>query len=169
MPEMSQPRDLFLAELQDVYYVEQTLVKTLPKLAKEATDDDLTKAFDGHLAETKGHVDNLQAVFKSIGETARAKQCPGIDGIKAEHDEFMKEEDPTPEICDLFLTGAAARTESYEIAAYTGLVTMAKALGEKEAAGLLEQNLSQEKEAQKKVDTIARRLSKASTQEVARV
>ena len=31
---------------------------------------------------------------------------------------------------DAFLTGAGARTEHYEIAAYTGLVTMAKAMGE---------------------------------------
>ena len=35
----------------------------------------------------------------------------------------------------MFLTGAAARTEHYEIAAYTGLITMAKALGETDAAG----------------------------------
>ena len=38
MGEMTDPRELFLHELGDVLYVEQTLVKTLPKLQKEATD-----------------------------------------------------------------------------------------------------------------------------------
>ena len=36
--EMSDPRDLFLHELGDVLYAEQTLVKALPKLQEEASD-----------------------------------------------------------------------------------------------------------------------------------
>ncbi len=60
----------------------------------------------------------------------------------------------------MFLTGAAARTEHYEIAAYTGLVTMARALGEREVVPLLEANLKQEKETLRAVEKIGRRLSK---------
>jgi ferritin-like metal-binding protein YciE len=63
---------------------------------------------------------------------------------------------------DAFLTGAAARAEHYEIAAYTGLVNKARALGEREAVDLLQENLRQEKEALKKVETISKRLLKAS-------
>ena len=62
---------------------------------------------------------------------------------------------------DAFLTGAAARAEHYEIAAYTGLVNQARALGEREAVELLQQNLRQEKEALKKVESISKRLLKA--------
>ena len=162
MPQMTDPRELFVHELRDVFYVEKTLTKTLPKLAKEASDEELRDAFEAHLGETEEHVRNLEAVFDSIGEKASAEPCPGIDGIKAEHDEFMEEEDPSDEICDMFLTGAAARTESYEIAAYTGLLTMAKALGERDAASLLDENLKQEKEALGTVEKISRRLSKAA-------
>ena len=61
---------------------------------------------------------------------------------------------------DAFLTGAAARAEHYEIAAYTGLVNQARALGEREAVELLQENLKQEKEALKKVETISKRLLK---------
>ena len=39
--------------------------------------------------------------------------------------------------------GAAARTEHYEIAAYNSLIEMARALGESEAVGLLEENLKE--------------------------
>ena len=60
----------------------------------------------------------------------------------------------------MFLTGAGARTEHYEIAAYTGLVTMADALGEKDAAKLLRTNLEQETAALDKLTTISKTLSR---------
>jgi ferritin-like metal-binding protein YciE len=144
---MDDPRELFLHELGDLLYTENTLVKSLPKLAKEASDRELQKGFEAHLEETRKHVDNLKQVFDAIGEKPKAEQCPGIDGITKEHDEFMREEKPSPQITDMFLTGAGARAEHYEIAAYTGLIAMAKALGESDALPLLQANLEQEKAA----------------------
>ena len=58
------------------------------------------------------------------------------------------------------MTGAAVRTEHYEIAAYTGLVTMADALGETKASTLLQRNLKQEVAALNKLNRIAKRLAK---------
>lgn len=161
MSTMTDPRELFLHELGDVLYAEQVLVKALPKLAREATDKELKKSFQDHLEETRQQVENVKRAFDAVGEKATAEKCPGIEGIKAEHDEFMSEENPSPEVCDMFLTGAGARTEHYEIAAYSGLVTMARALGETEAAKLLSQNLGQEKDALKKLESVSKRLAKA--------
>jgi len=62
-------------------------------------------------------------------------------------------------VLDMFLTGAAARTEHYEMAAYTGLITMAKALGKTDAANLLGENLKQEKAALETVTTISEKLA----------
>ena len=90
---------------------------------------------------------------------AKAEKCPGIEGIKKEHDEFVSNESPSPEVLDAFLTGAGARTEHYEIAAYEGLVTMAEAMGEDEVARLLNENLEQEKKALSKMQTIGKRLA----------
>ena len=50
---MSDPRELFLHELGDVLYAENTLVKALPKLAEEASDEELTLGFEEHLEETR--------------------------------------------------------------------------------------------------------------------
>jgi len=158
---MNTPRDLFVHELGDILYAERTLVKTLPKLAAEATDSQLTAAFEEHLAETKGHVENIEAAFEAIGERAKAEKCPGIEGLKTEHDEFVSNEDPSPDVLDMFLTGAATRTEHYEIAAYTGLITMAEALGEDKAATLLTQNLKQEQSALKTITGISETLAGA--------
>ena len=158
---MTDPRELFLHELGDLLYAENTLVKTLPKLAREATDADLQEGFEAHLEETKLHVDKLKQVFELVGEKAKAEKCPAIDGITKEHDEFMSEEKPSPVITDMFLTGAGARTEHYEIAAYTGLITLAQALGEKGAVPLLQENLKQEEAALGKLEQAAKRLSRS--------
>jgi ferritin-like metal-binding protein YciE len=159
MPEMTKPRELLLHELRDIYYVEQQLVKMLPKLAGEARDAELKRGFEQHQRQTERHVKNVEAAFKELGVPATGEDCPGFDGLKEEHDEFMKEE-PSAQVRDMFLTGAASRTEHYEIAAYTGLVATARALGEKKVVTLLEKNLADEKETLRKVDTIGRRLGR---------
>ncbi len=157
---MTEPREVFLHELGDMLTAEKTIEKALPKLRQEATDDELARGFEHHLDETRQQIENLERVFESLGERPKAERCPGIEGIKAEHDEFMRERKPTEAICDLFLTGAAARTEHYEIAAYTGLVEMARALGERESALLLEENLRQEQEMLRAVESSSKRLMK---------
>ena len=157
--QMTDPRELFLHELGDVLYAERTLVKTLPKLEEEASDDELASGFAEHLEETRQHVTNLEQAFEALGEQVKAEKCPGIDGIKKEHDDFVANESPSPEVLDAFLTGAGARTEHYEIAAYEGLVTTAQAMGEDEVAQLLSENLEQEKAALSKIQTIGKRLA----------
>ena len=168
MPQMTTREALFVHELQDVYYAEKVVLKALPELAREATDRDLAKAFKTHLEETRGHVQNIEQVFRKLRKPMQTQTCPGIDGIKEEHDRFMSRQQPTEVIRDIFLTGAAARTEHYEIAAYTGLVGTAKALGERECAALLEENLREEKETLKKIETISKRLVKSSGKKPAR-
>jgi ferritin-like metal-binding protein YciE len=162
MPKMTSPEDLFMHELEDIYYAEQTLTKVLPKLAAESSDQELSKAFKSHLDETKQQIKNLEQVFKNMGEPVKGEKCPGIDGIKEEHETFMKENTPSPTVLNIHLTGAAARAEHYEIAAYTGLIEKARALGERDSVKLLQENLKQEKEAAKKVEAISKRMLKAS-------
>jgi ferritin-like metal-binding protein YciE len=160
MPTVTSPEQLFEHELQDIYYAEKTLTKVLPKLASEASDAELSRAFTSHQKETEKHVRNLEQIFTKIGKRPEATPCPGIDGIKKEHDEFVEDTMTSAKMLDAFLTGAASRAEHYEIAAYTGLVTQARALGEREVVPLLQENLKQEKDALKKVETISKRLLK---------
>lgn len=161
---ISDPRELFLHELGDVLTAEKTIVKMLPKLQKEAKDKQLAQGLEKHLKQTRDHVSNVEKAFKALGERPKPETCPGIEGIRTEHDTFMKQSRPTPEMVDVVLAGAATRTEHYEIAVYEGLVTMAKALGETEAARLLDQNLKQDKEMLKEAQANAKRLAKSTKQ-----
>jgi ferritin-like metal-binding protein YciE len=156
---MSEPRELFLHELGDVLYAERTLVKTLPTLQEEASDEELALGFGKHLDETQRHVKNVELAFEKLGEKPTAEKCPGIEGIKQEHDDFVSKKSPSQDVLDSFLTGAGARTEHYEIAAYEGLVTMAEAMGEIEVVELLTENLEQEKTALEKLNAIGKRLA----------
>ena len=168
MAGMSDPRELFLHELGDVLYAENTLVKALPTLAEEASDDELKVGFEEHLEETRQHVKNIEQAFEQLGEEPKAEKCPGIDGIKKEHDDFVSKESPSQDVLDSFLTGAGARTEHYEIAAYEGLVTAAKAMGETQVVDLLTQSLEQEKAALEKLQTIGKRLAQEGAKQQSR-
>ena len=159
MAEIATPRELFLHELGDILYVERKLSdEVLPKLIGEVQDDDLRKGLERHLEETRQHVTNVEQVFDTLGEEPQAEKCIGFEGLKKEHDQLVEE--AGADLVDLVDTGAAARTEHYEIAAYEGLIPMARALEEREAVDLLEENLKQEKEALREVESIAKRLSK---------
>ena len=83
--------DLFVHQLQDIYYAEKQLVKALPKMAEKATDKQLKQGFLTHLDETKTHVQRLEQVFQMHGAEVKAVDCPAIDGIIEEADEIAGE------------------------------------------------------------------------------
>jgi ferritin-like metal-binding protein YciE len=155
--EIRTPRDLFLHELGDILYVERKLVdEVLPKLIEEVGSAEFRKGLERHLDQTKGHITNLEQVFDMLGEEPKAEKCIGFEGLKKEHEELVGEADPS--LIDLIDTGAAARTEHYEIAAYSGLMEMARSLGETDAVSLLEENLKEEKEALREVESVTKTL-----------
>ena len=88
--------DLFVHQLQDIYYAEKQLVKALPKMAEKATDKQLKQGFLTHLDETKTHVQRLEQVFQMHGAEVKAVDCPAIDGILEEGTEIMEEHEPGP-------------------------------------------------------------------------
>jgi ferritin-like metal-binding protein YciE len=159
MGETRNAQELFLHELGDLLTAERTIEAMLPKLKDEAGDRELKRGFDRHLKETRKHVKTLEKTFESLGAPAKAQPCPGIEGIKREHDEFVSER-PPQEVLDVFLTGAAARTEHYEIASYESAISMARALGERDAVELLSGNLKDEKQMLKDAQKTGRRLGR---------
>jgi ferritin-like metal-binding protein YciE len=146
--------DAFIDELRDTYDAERQLTKALAKLAKAASSPDLQNAFETHLEETKGQIERLEEVFASVEEKPKGKHCDGIAGIIEEGKSIM-EEDFDEGTMDACLIAAGQRAEHYEMAAYGTLVAWAKAMGHTEAAGLLQQNLDEEKAADKKLSSLA--------------
>jgi ferritin-like metal-binding protein YciE len=136
-------QDLFLDTLKDIYYAENKILKALPKMAKAAKASELQAAFKKHLAETEGQVKRLEKIFDELGETAKGKKCPAIDGIIKEGDEVAKDYKGSPAI-DAGLLAAAQAVEHYEISRYGTLATWADELGHRDAARLLKATLNEE-------------------------
>jgi len=146
--------DLFVNQLQDIYYAEKQLVKALPKMANKATDQQLKQGFLTHLEETKTHVRRLEEVFKMHGATVKAIECPAIDGIIEEADEVAGEVDDKS-VLDAALINAAQAAEHYEIVRYGSLIAWARQLGRNDCAAILQTTLDEEKITDKKLTSIA--------------
>jgi ferritin-like metal-binding protein YciE len=141
-------------EIRDLYHAEKQLVKALPKMAKNATHEDLREAFEAHLEETREQVTRLEEVFEALGEKPRAKPCHGMMGIIEEGSEMMQEEEAGA-VLDAALIAAAQRVEHYEIGAYGTCAAWARLLGLDEVVTLLDQTLEEEKAADKKLTVLA--------------
>ena len=146
--------DLFIHQLQDVYYAEKQLVKALPKMAEKATSPQLKQAFQSHLAETKGHVSRVEQVFKMHGVEAKAVNCPAIDGIIEEADEVAGEI-ADKAVLDAALINAAQAAEHYEITRYGSLIAWARQLGRNDCASILQKTLDEEKITDQKLSSLA--------------
>jgi ferritin-like metal-binding protein YciE len=146
--------DLFVHQLQDIYYAENQLVKALPKMAEKATDPQLKQGFLTHLDETRTHLKRLEQVFGMHGAEVKAVDCPAIDGIIEEADEVIGEV-ADKAVLDAALINAAQAAEHYEITRYGSLIAWAKQLGRSDCAGVLQKTLEEEKETDKKLTMIA--------------
>src|SRR4030095_9965505 len=83
--------DLFLHTLQDIYYAENKIVKSLPEMIDNATDKQLKQGLQAHLGETEGHVKRLEQVFQLLGKKPKSVDCPAIDGIIDEAEDVTGE------------------------------------------------------------------------------
>ena len=146
--------DLFLHQLQDIYYAEQQLVRALPKMADKANDKQLKQDFLFHLEETRVHVQRLERVFEALGTKVKAIDCPAIDGIVDEAEETTGEV-ADQAVLDAALINAAQAAEHYEIARYGSLISWARQLGRSDVAGLLQKTLDEEKVTDRKLTTLA--------------
>jgi ferritin-like metal-binding protein YciE len=135
----------FMQQLQDVYWAERKLVKTLPKLSEAATSTRLKQAFNDHLEQTITHVARLENIFRLFNEEPKALKCPAMAGIVDEGSDIIDETDAGSAQRDVGLIFAAQKAEHYEIATYGGLVTLARTMGHDDAAELLDQTLAEEK------------------------
>jgi ferritin-like metal-binding protein YciE len=148
--------DLLLHGLKDIYYAENQIAKSLPKLIDKATNRDLSKGLKDHLEETKNQIARLDQVFQKLDEKPQGVKCPAIDGLISEADDVAGEVEDK-DVLDAAIVGAAQSVEHYEIARYGTLIAWAESLGRDDITRLLTTNLNEEKAADKKLSSVALR------------
>jgi ferritin-like metal-binding protein YciE len=148
-------RELLIEQLRDIYWAEKHLVKSLPKMEKAASSEDLAAAFSDHLAVTQDQVTRLEQVFEALGENPRGKKCEVMEGLVKEAESMIEDTEEGTSTRDAALIIAAQKVEHYEIASYGGLATLAKTLGENKVKELLGETLDEEKEADEVLTQLA--------------
>ena len=146
--------DLFVHTLQDIYYAEKQIEKSLPDMIEKATNQELTTGFKKHLEETKGQIQRLEEVFRMHGHEPKGVDCPAIDGILEEAEEIAGDI-ADKQTLDAALIAAAQAVEHYEITRYGTLIAWAKELGRPDCASVLQKNLDEEKTTDEKLTKLA--------------
>jgi len=147
-------REHLVEELNDLHDAEQQLIEALPQMAQRAASRELKAAFKTHLAQTRTHQRRVTQALRQLGEKPDGSTCEAMEGLIEEGEHLMKSAGPGA-LQDAMLITAAQKVEHYEIASYGTVRTYAQVVGERAVAKLLEQNLKEEKAADKKLTSIA--------------
>lgn len=145
---------LFVHELRDLYSAETQLLEALPKMSQAASHQELKDAFENHLEQTRGQVERLRDIFDRLGESPEGEHCEAMEGLVEEGEEIIEQQGDAI-VKDAALIAAAQRAEHYEISGYGTARTYANELGMSEAADLLDETLSEEKNTDEQLTKLA--------------
>jgi len=146
--------DLFEHQVQDLYSAEEQLIQALPKMARKSNDEELKKALNKHIEETKTHLNRLKSICDRLGINGNEEKCFAMEGLIRESDKFMQE-DMDEDVLDAGIVAEAQRIEHYEISAYGTAARFAKELGYDDIASTLKSTLDEEYNADDKLTSIA--------------
>lgn len=148
------PAELFIHDLSDTYSAEKQMTRSLPKLAKAATDPALAQAFEDHLEETRVQVERIEEIAETAGFKLKRIKCEGMAGLVEETLSMVDQVVEGP-VLDAALIASAQKAEHYEIAGYTSLILMATKLGYTDAVPLLRATLAEEEATDKRLGAMA--------------
>jgi len=152
---MENLEDLYLHTLQDLYSAEEQMIENLPKMAKAASSEELRRAFNEHLEETKRQRDRVAELFEELESEPEGPRCKGMEGIIKEGEELLKGKGTEKAVLDAALIAAAQKAEHYEIATYGTARTYAHQLGHDDAAATLDEILTEESKTNEKLTDLA--------------
>ncbi len=160
---ISNPRDLVLAQLDELLHVERRLAgAVLPELIEQVKHQALAEALREHLEQTRQHAGRLEQAFELLAAEPASSRSAAFEGLVADHDETGSQVKERA-LADVFHAAGAGRTEHLEIAAYTSLRALTTAQGLDEVTALLEANLDDERKALSRLEKLLPELSREAT------
>lgn len=147
-------QQLFVEQLRDLYDGEEQITKALPKLIEKASNNDLKSALQEHLDITRQQITRLDAVFQELGKKSSGETCKGMKGVIAEGEDLVSKGND-PAVIDASIITSCQRVEHYEMAGYGTVKTYARQLGLNRIGQVLDQILSEEKEADHKLTQLS--------------
>ena len=155
---MKTPQDLFIHELSDIHSGEQIVVQMLEQAQGMVQHPQLQEGLRMHAEQSRQQARRVEQVIQMMGAQPHPITCHAAEGLRQSLMEVVQS-NPSPEVLEGAVVAGAIKTEHLEIAAYTHLVEKARAMGQTEAAQLLQQNLQQEQHMLQQLEQIATQLS----------
>lgn len=159
---MQTPQDLFVHELSSVHRAEQIVVQMLEQAQDLVQNSQLKEGLQMHAEQSRQQAQRVEQIFQQMGVEPHPVTCHSAQGLQQELQDALSAQ-PSPQVVEGLVVAGACKTEHLEIAAYTGLVEKAQAMGQTQAVELLQQNLQEEQQMLQQVEQIAQQL----TQEMA--
>lgn len=132
-------KDLYIAELKDLYDANQQANVTVEKLIDAATSPDLKAALKRSIEGTKSGNQQVKAILESHGENTEAERCLGMKGLTREAEKHViSQEFGDDSVRDAMLISQYQRMAHYAITGYGSVEAFAKRLGALEDAQTLE-------------------------------
>ena len=136
---LNNTREVFGHKLGSALTMEQDVLGMLGDLEDKAQNDELKQQFRHHADETRQQIDNLEQVFRALGEEPDDSPCPVTKALDKEAKANIKMADDS--VVDAVILSGAAETEHHEIAVYEMLIAQAEQFDQAEIVQLLQQNL----------------------------
>lgn len=140
--------------LKDLYWAENHLSMVLPRMARAASLDTLKTAINNHTKETKEQSKRLEDAFELLGLTPKPKKCDAVEGLSMEGEKIIETTAPGSQVRNLGILMSSQKVEHYEMAAYTGLIALARSLGYDNIAETLTPSLEEEQASSQKLEDI---------------
>jgi ferritin-like metal-binding protein YciE len=148
-------KDMYLAELQELMDVEGQLAGALGRMAEAASHPSLKKALLRHGEETQAQRHRLDSILQKHGANPQAHTDQAMQALVKETDKMLamlKGDD----LRDAGLIASAQKLEHYEIAAYGTAAALAGQLELRDDQRMLHTSLEEERNA----DAILTKLAK---------
>jgi ferritin-like metal-binding protein YciE len=136
---LNNQRELFGHKLGSALTMEQDVLDMLGNLEEEAQRSELKQQFRHHAGESRQQIDNIEQVFRALGEEPDDSPCLVTKALDKQAKADIKMADD--ELVDAVILSGAAETEHHEIAVYESLLAEAEEFQNEEINRLLRQNL----------------------------
>jgi len=150
--------DLYLQTLAELFDAEKQLVKTLPKIAKAMTTDEVRQLFEKHTEETKVQMERLKQLMTQRG-VDQARKSKSMGGLVSETKDLLKEGASDPELLEAALVANAQKIEAQEITTYACAHNFARLLGFHDDLKPLEDSFHEEEQMEEKLSTLSESLN----------
>lgn len=148
-------RDLFVSDLQYLYYADRQLRKVFPRLGRAAASKSLQRLCREGVEYTSERLERLETIFGQLKISPRARTSHGMKGLLDEATQVARKGRLAGGVRDAALLAAIQRISHYGIASYGTAAAYADAVGEKRAARILARSLKEKKAADEEMTEMA--------------